>query len=60
MDITELAKIAASGGLTVVLLYAAITFWQAFLKQVSERIDFLESRVKELESISSGKAKTSE
>ncbi len=57
MDTAEIVKLIASGGLTVVLLYVAVTLWKAFMQQVSERIDFLEERLKVLEGARDDKTK---
>ena len=48
-SIDALVKVLASGGLTVVLLYAAITLWNAFQAQTSARIKDLQDRVAALE-----------
>jgi len=43
------AKLLASGGLTVVLLYASITLWTAYQNAVKGRIDDLNARIEKLE-----------
>lgn len=50
MESLELAKVLASGGAFVILIYVSITLWNALKEQISQRVKFLEERVKALES----------
>lgn len=49
VDTVELAKLLASGGLTIILLYAAVTLWCAYQEAVKGRIDDLNARIEALE-----------